>query len=349
MSKVLLKPIIHRYEQYRWSQEQNRNALPFAWGLEHIGGRAEAPDPRGFLDRYVRQAVAQSAAWYDPGATSEYLLEGPDSGTGATAVLVFPSAVTSPWPENNRVWGQLFRAGKKSPAVVVLPQWNSGWETQAGVCRWLNRLGISALKLSLPYHDRRSVNGRLRDNFLVGPNIGLTLQANRQAVTDVRRALAWLANEGYGPLGVLGTSIGSAISFITMAHEPLIRAGAYLHVSTYFGDVVRTGLTTQHVWESLAPHVSAEEIRRFWAPISPFPYVGRLRNSGRQFLLISGRYDPTFLPEFSDQLFERVRADEIPCEILRLPCGHYSLDRPPFRIVAGWRFVTFLRRALNHT
>jgi hypothetical protein len=343
-----LKPIVHRYEQYRWSQEQNRSALPFAWGLEHIGGGTDEPDPRGFLERYVRQAIEHSDDWYDPGSTAEYRLEGADSRTGAAAVLVFPSAIRSSWPENNRVWGQVYRAAKKGPAVVVLPQWNSGWETQTGVCRWLARLGITALKLSLPYHDRRSVDGRLRDNFLVGPNIGLTLQANRQAVTDVRRALVWLANEGYGPLGVLGTSIGSAITFITMAHEPLIRAGAYLHVSTYFGDVVRTGLTTRHVWESMAPHVSPEELRRFWAPISPFPFVGRLRDSGQQVLLISGRYDPTFLPEFSNQLFDRVRSDQIACEVLRLPCGHYSLDRLPFRFIAGLRFATFLRRALNH-
>jgi hypothetical protein len=343
----LLKPLIHRYEQYRWSQEENRRPLAFAWGLEHLGGRADEPDPRAFLERYVRQALEQSDDWYDPGAAADYRLENPDGQTGADRVLAFSSAIRSAWPENNRVWAQLFRAGKNGPAVVVLPQWNAGWEAQTGICRWLKRLGITALKMSLPYHDRRAVEGRDRDNFLVGPNIGLTLQANRQAVTDVRRSLAWLAGEGYRPLGVLGTSIGSAISFITMAHEPLVRAGAYLHASTYFGDVVRTGLTTRHVWEALAPHVSAEEIRRFWAPISPFPFVGRLRHSPPQFLLISGRYDPTFLPEFSEELFARLRADQIACEILRLPCGHYSLDRPPFRFIAGWRFATFLRRALN--
>jgi len=342
-----LEPIIRRYERRRWAQEDDRRSLPFDWGLAHIGGRADESDPRGFLEHFSQETVRASDDWYAPGTAGDYRLEPSDLRAGADHVLVFTSAVCSPWPENNLVYGQLFRAATNGPAVVVLPQWNAGWQGQAGVCRWLKRLGITALKMSLPYHDRRTVDGIERDNHLVGPNIGLTLQANRQAVTDARRCLAWLAGEGYGPLGILGISIGSAIAFITMAHDPLIRAGAYLHVSTYFGDVVRTGLTTSHVWEPMSQYISADEIRRFWAPISPFPYVGRLRNSGRQFLLISGQYDPTFLPEFSNQLFARLRDDQIACEILRLPCGHYSLDRPPFRIIAGWRFGKYLQRALR--
>jgi hypothetical protein len=33
-------------------------------------------------------------------------------------------------------------------------------------------------------------------------------------------------------------------------------------------------------------------------------------------------------------------------EIVRLPCGHYSLDRPPFSVIAGLRFGFFLRDRL---
>ena len=80
----------------------------------------------------------------------------------------------------------------------------------------------------MPYHDRRAIPGHDRADYLVGPNIGLTLQANRQAVLDVRRSLLWLAQSGYGKLGIVGTSIGSAVGCITMAHDPLVRAGAFL-------------------------------------------------------------------------------------------------------------------------
>ncbi len=73
---------------------------------------------------------------------------------------------------------------------------------------------------------------------------------------------------------MVGTSIGSAVGFITMAHEPLARAGAFLHVSTYFADVVRTGMNTAHVWEGLRDARRArDELRQLLVahqPISLF-------------------------------------------------------------------------------
>jgi len=207
-------------------------------------------------------------------------------------ILTFTSQIASPWPENNRVYGQLFRAKKERSAVIVLAQWNARWEEQQAVCRWLNKLGITALKLSLPYHDRRAIPGHPRADYLVGPNLGLTMQAGRQSVVDARRTLRWLEQQGYDRLGIVGTSIGSCIGFITMCHEPALHAGAFLHVSTYFGDVVAHGLTTSNVWESIEPHVSRNELRRYWSPISPMPYLGKLRGSGKKILGIGARYDP---------------------------------------------------------
>jgi hypothetical protein len=254
--------------------------------------------------------------------------------------------VRSPWPENNLVHARLFAVRTTGPAVVLLPQWNAKWDVQVALCRWLNRVGVTVLRLSMPYHDRRAIPGHARADNLVGPNIGLTLQANRQAVLDVRRSLLWLAQAGYGKLGLVGTSIGSAVGFITMAHDPLVRAGVFLHVSTYFADVVRTGMNTSHVWEGLRANVSADELRRFWAPISPFPYIPRLRGSTQKMLMVSGRYDPTFWPEFSADLIRNVRAQGPGHEALVLPCGHYSLELWPFAYPAALAMGSFLFRNL---
>jgi hypothetical protein len=329
---------VFRYEKMRFDQEPRRSKLPFQWGLEHIGGDARDPDPAAFVERFVDDTIANSDAWYTPPPADDYTL--------ADDVLTFTSAVESPWRENNRVYGQLFRAGR-SRAVVVLAQWNARWEEQQGVCRWLNRLGITAVKMSLPYHDRRSIPGHPRADHLVGPNIGLTIQANRQAVLDVRRTLRWLEQQGYERLGILGTSIGSSIGFITMCHEPAVRAAAFLHASTYFGDVVATGLTTKNVWESIEPAASLEQVRRYWMPISPFPYIHKLRGAGKGMLAITGRYDPTFPRELTQALFDKMRSEGVPFDNLWLPCGHYSLGVAPFSYVAGFRFGRFLARSLN--
>jgi hypothetical protein len=334
-----LEQYIRRYEHARWTRDNNRKVWPFEWGLEHIGGRADEPDPRAWLARYAAEASAGSDDWYAAAPADDYRL-----GNGH---LTFTSAVRSPWAENNTVHGRFFPAKTTGPAVIVLPNWNAQPDSFMDICRWLNALGISALRLSLPYHDRRMVPGHERADQLVGPNIGLTIQANRQAVLDVRRALTWLEMQGYGRLGILGVSIGSSIAFITMCHDRRLRAGAFLHVSTYFGDVVRTGLTTMHVWESLQSKVTPGEIQRYWMPISPYPYISRLSGTGQKVLMVSGRYDPTFWPEFTDQTLEYLRNDGIAYESLQLPCGHYSLGEAPFKWLVGGRFGAFLFQNLT--
>jgi len=335
-----IKRQVHRYEQMRFDQQLNRPTLPFAWGLEHIGRNLDGEGPRALLENYVQQAIARSDEWYAAPPAVDYAL--------ADNILAFTSAIASPWAENNRVYAQLFPAKHKGPAAVVLAQWNARWEEQRNVCRWLQRLGITAVKMSLPYHDRRAIPGHPRADHLVGPNIGLTMQATRQAVLDVRRTLRWLEADGYGRLGVLGTSIGSAIGFITMCHEPAICAGAFVHVSTYFGQVVASGLTTAKVWEPLAAAgIKPEELGRFWSPISPFPYVAKLRGGRKKILLISGRYDPTFSPELTQQLLLKLRSEQVEFEHLALPCGHYSMGAWPFSNIAGYRFGRFLQKALT--
>jgi hypothetical protein len=203
MIKDWLEQTIRRYEHRRWSTDSNRRVLPFQWGLEHIGGRADEPDPRGFLRAWVGRTLATSDEWFAACPAEDYRLSPPGSNERDGRVLTFTSAVRSPWEENNRVHARLFAVSRSGPAVVVLPQWNAKWDVQVNICRWLNTMGITALRLSLPYHDRRMVPGSERADSLVGPNIGLTLQANRQAVLDARQCLLWLREQGYGKLGLV--------------------------------------------------------------------------------------------------------------------------------------------------
>src|SRR5216684_4150431 len=136
-------------------------------------------------------------------------------------------------------------------AVLVLPQWNSDPGGHVGLCRLLAWNGMSALRLSLPYHDQRMPPELHRADYIVSANVMRTVQVCRQAVLDARRAIAWLHAQGYESIGILGTSLGSCLAMLTMAHEPLIRAAALNHISPYFADVVWNGLSTMHVRETL--------------------------------------------------------------------------------------------------
>jgi len=330
---------IRRYEHRRWTTDDNRMVRPFDWGLEHINGNAAHDDPRAFVRQYAQGAIENSDEWYATPAVLDYHLD-------EMHVLTFTSTVESPWPENNTVHAQFFPGKKIGPAVLVLPNWNAKWHGQVALCHWLQRMGISAMKMSLPYHDRRMAKGHERADQLVGPNIGLTLHANRQAVQDARSCLSWLEQRGYNRLGILGTSIGSSVGYITLVHDKRVRAGGFFHVSTYFADVVSQGMTTNHVWEALRHVVSVEELRDFWAPVSPMPYVERGLGAGRNTFMVYGKYDPTFLPELTQEMLTSLRRHGAEPRTLELPVGHYSLELAPFSYIAGYLMFTYFLEAL---
>lgn len=289
------------------------------------------------LEAYSSQAVADSERFYacDPAPENETVLDG--------EILRFPSAATTPYPENNTVWGRLFE-GKPELAVVVLPQWNCPWDGQVGLCRALARFGIGALRLSLPYHHHRKPPEIDRAEYLVSPNIGRTLTANRQAVLDARRAAGWLLARGYRRVGIVGTSIGSCIAFLTFAHDERFSVGAFIHVSGYFADVVWSGLSTQHVRHSFDGAIELDDLRRLWAPISPIPLIPRIRGDQRPMLMLAGRYDLTFPRRLTSNLMENIDQQGLSPEMVWLPCGHYTMGTFPFNALAGYRIVQFLRR-----
>jgi hypothetical protein len=331
---------IRRYEHRRWTTDDNRMVRSFEWGLEHVDGERATAEPRMFLGEYASEAIARSEEWFTPREVHDYRLDD-------ESVLTFTSPIESPWPENNTVHARFLRARNGGPAVLVLPNWNAKWHGQISLCQWLQRAGISALKMSLPYHDRRMASGHERADQLVGPNIGLTLMANRQAVQDARACLTWLEQQGYDRLGILGTSIGSSVGYITLVHDKRVRAGGFFHVSTYFADVVSQGMTTNHVWEALRHQVTLEELRRYWAPISPMPYVERGMGARRNTFMVYGKYDPTFLPELTHQMLESLRTHGAEIRALELPVGHYSLELAPFSYIAGYRMITYFLEALG--
>ncbi len=102
--------------------DDNRRVFPFAWGLEHIGGRADEPDPRGFLNAWVENTLAHSDEWFAATPAGDYVLHPPENGGSGGRVLTFTSQIVSPWPKNNLVHARFFRARATGPAVVLLAQ-----------------------------------------------------------------------------------------------------------------------------------------------------------------------------------------------------------------------------------
>jgi hypothetical protein len=341
----MLQAIFHAWERRLASVTKDRVVRPFEWGLDWIPERDPADEPAAVIGEYVSRVMADSDAFFTPPPTTEYAI-GPSAD--GEQELTFPSAFETPHPENNAVRCRYFptkaSGGGPRAAVLVMPQWNSDPGGHVGLCRLLAWNGMSALRLSLPYHDKRMPRELHRADFIVSANVGRTLQVCRQAVLDARRAIAWLHQQGYERIGILGTSLGSCLALLTTAHEPLVRAEALNHISPYFADVVWRGISTRHVREGLDGHVELELLRTLWKPISPRWYLERVRN--RKTLLVYARYDLTFPLDLSEDLVREFREMNLPHETAVLRCGHYSTGKAPFKFVDGWILTRFLKREL---
>jgi hypothetical protein len=357
----MLKHVIHTWERKLSLRDNNRIVRPFEWGIESLDSEnsvapedANIADPRNAVFKFNQQAISNSHKFFSWDQVPAFRFE--------EDWLSFESAVKTAYAENNTAFARYFPVRNnggavknsrqeeiqraRSRAVVVLPHWNAKAHEHVALCGLLNRTGIAALRLSLPYHDRRMLPGFQRADFMVSANIGRTLQANRQAVLDTRAAVHWLAGEGYERIGIVGTSLGSCIAFLTFIHEPKLNVGVYYHVSSYFGDVVWEGLTTAHVRKGLETAVGRQDVRNAFLAISPNSYVNRLAGDERRGLMISALYDLSFTPELSRMLFEECDRYGVTFERALMRCGHYTLGRAPYKYYAGFLLANYLRKHL---
>jgi len=334
---------MHRRERSFYERDNNRLVRPFEWGLPFIVDHVNGDDPRHILDRHTENVLQNSDDFFDLPPINDFQL--------AEDRLTWTSAVHTESPENNIARARFFPAKptgrQRKRAVVVLPQWNADPNSHVEACRIFNFLGISALRLTLPYHEDRRPPELERADHLVGPNIGRTIQSFRQGVVDTRAAVQWLSDEGYERIGILGTSIGSCIAFLAFAHEPLIVAGTFNHVSGYVADVAWKGISTQHVREGLEQHVTLDELRNYWRPISPVPYIARLEKLGqRPMRFIAARYDLTFPLDLTHDVIAEVKRHHLPLDVVWLACGHYTTAEMPWKAIDAWKIATFHRKYL---
>jgi dienelactone hydrolase len=324
---------------------------PFDWGLDWskawpcaTGFTRNGHTEQQYLLGLNEIALRDSDAFFSYRVPDDYRLDGD--------LLRFTSAVHTPYLENNTVYGHWFPAAVRGGAgvkraVVVLPHWNAHAGQHVALCRGISRLGISALRISLPYHDRRLPAETERADYAVSSNLCRTIDATRQAVIDVRSCFDWLEQQGYEHLGIVGTSLGSCYAFLTSAHDERIRVNVFNHCSTYFADVVWTGLSTRHIRQGLEGRIDLDQLRDSWMAISPVSYMEKYAGKAKKSLFTYATYDTTFLPALSRDIIERIRAHGLDHRVIALPCGHYTLGETPYKFIVGYHICSFLKRHLG--
>jgi hypothetical protein len=348
-----------RYERWldRWetdlaTRSTDRVVRPFEWGTDWLSDLSlpglpplEEANPAPWIAAVNRLTIEHSALYYQHQTPTDFTLDG--------EWLRFTSPLETPYPENNLVEARWFplapgKPNRRKRAVLVLPHWNSHAQQHVALCQGFQKLGIPALRLSLPYHDRRMPPPLTRADYAVSSNIGRTLHATRQAVLDIRACVDWLEQQGFENIGIVGTSLGSAYAFLASAHDSRLKVNVFNHCSARFGDVVWTGLSTRHIKASLEKHLTLEELQQVWDSMSPRFYMDRFaRHQDKKNLFIYTTYDTTFLPEYSREILSCVKQSGAPHKLVVLPCGHYTMGETPFKFIVGYHIISHVARHLG--
>jgi hypothetical protein len=357
---------MHKRERHLAMLNDNRLVRPFEWGTEFIGHERDARDPHELFTEFAKDTIANSDEYFAipsshdftsselPGGISPRDLSRKDSvqqaneGDLAPRLLEWTSSISTPSPENNIARATYFPHYSRRAAVIVLPHWNAKAGSYFDLCRFFNKVGLSALRLTLPYHEERMPPELERADYLVAPNVGRSLQSVRQAVADTRACVQWLKQEGYEKVGIVGTSIGSCVAFLAFVHDFDIDAAVFNHVSGYMADVTWHGLSTYHVRQGFGDRLDLEELREYWMPVSPMAYMEKLAaQPSRPQRYIYTLYDLSFPVELSRDTIRALRRHKIKHSETSIPCGHYTLGEKPWVYLDGYKIISYLHKNLK--
>lgn len=332
---------MHKRERHFAMLNDNRVVRPFEWGTEFIADNANGDDPRTLFIEFSKNALANSNEFFFKPEIKDFKID--------RDVLNWTSAVETPSSENNTAYATYFpHEANREAAVIVLPHWNAKAGTYFDLCRFFNKVGLSSLRLTLPYHEERMPPELERADYLVAPNVGRTIQSIRQSVIDTRAAVAWLKQQGYKKVGIVGTSVGSCVAFLALVHDMDINAAVFNHVSGYIADVVWHGLSTYHVRAGLDDNVGLDELREYWLPISPMVYMDKLSKlPARPQRYIYTLYDLSFPVDLSRDTMRALRRHKIKHSKAAIPCGHYTLGEKPWVYLDGYKIISYLHKHLK--
>jgi dienelactone hydrolase len=255
----------------------------------------------------------------------------------------FPTPRPTAHSVNNVVHGRLYRCDedwRHKPVVLLLHGWNDLLNHRflfPGYAKQLNRLGLSAATMQLPWHfDRRPRELGAWGNFL-SADILRTVESTIQALAEIQSFVNWLSAQECPFIGLWGISLGGWLVGLTICSDarigcavltvPAARLDRIIE-DTAFCKTIRQALRDQRVdlhnlnLDSKRPEISKDNI-----------------------LLVEAEYDLFVDKRTLEELW---RAWDQP-EIWRFPQGHISVLWQPGlpKRAARWISTKAAARALK--
>lgn len=239
--------------------------------------------------------------------------------------LTYPSPVTTDVSENNTVHGEYFQPAGQGPfpACVVLHILGGDFLLAETVASHLARNGIAALFVKMPYYGPR--RGKNSSKRMISEDPRQTVIGMTQAVLDIRRATAWLAERSeVDPkrLGITGISLGGIMSALAAAGEPRLEYVAITLGGGNFAEFLWANQTDRAIafrkqW--VAEGGTRESFSEVVNQVDPMTYGHLLK--GRHVMMIEAKNDEVIPPACATALWESIGREP---ELVWIDAGHYT-------------------------
>ncbi len=268
------------------------------------------------------------------------------------AQLTFASAVPSSFPANNTARAFVYPGGTEK-AVVILPNLRAEERAFAKLGGLLSRFGYTALEVVHPYHGARhdpTDTTMVPGERLFSSNVHETLLSFSQGISDILGVFLFLIEHGYKRIGIIGTSIGSTLTVMSLSFakdyraflarkdadlvegvpEGICRAavinlsGGYLRDFITDPDNIEADFVRKGLVEDLG--LSGSEIEELWPVADPMRFVDKIT---MPVLSVKTRQDPVLLYRYSSMQREFFAKNAVGGKnftefYIPVPAGHYS-------------------------
>lgn len=268
------------------------------------------------------------------------------------ARLAFPSAVPSPFETNNTARAFVYPGGHDK-AVVILPNLRAEERAFAKLGRLLSAFGYTSLEVVHPYHGARhdpADTAMVPGERLFSSNVHETLWSFSQGISDILGVFLFLIKNGFSRIGVVGTSIGSTLTVMSLSFagdyraylaekdsnlvkripERICRAavinlsGGYLRDFITDPDNIEASFVRAGLVEDLG--LSGHEIEKLWPVADPMRFVDKIT---MPVLAVKARQDPVLLYRYSSMQREFFAKNAVGGKnftefYIPVPAGHYS-------------------------
>ena len=220
-------------------------------------------------------------------------------------VVTFPSTVTSPYEVNNSVPIHILLPHDKTgpfPVVMVLHYWGAlNRNVERALGQELNKRGIAAVLMTLPYHLERTPPGARSGEMAIQPDTTQLNQTMLQSLQDTRRAIDFVQSRpefDHDKIGITGLSLGAIVTSLVYGIDTRVKHAA----------IVLGGVDIAHIlWHSSRVVPQREELRRkgyteekLRSELTLEPATFLAARPDTDALVVAARYD-TVIPERATQ------------------------------------------------